>query len=106
MIKKRTALLIFPFFNISIFSFFWGRRTNRKSQNYNIKALTDFLCKVFLMNYRIYRIYRNNQSNRKIQKIQNTQNLRSNQNTQNILKTQKNLSLSLGEGWGEVLKIT
>ena len=49
------------------------------------------------------RIYRNNQSNRKIQK---TQNLRSNQNTQNILKTQKNLSLSLGEGWGEVSKIT
>jgi len=24
MIKKRTALLIFPFFNISIFSFFGG----------------------------------------------------------------------------------
>ena len=41
-----------------------------------------------------YRIYRNNQSNRKIQ------------NTQNILKTQNNLSLSLGEGRGEVLKIT
>lgn len=41
-----------------------------------------------------YRIYRNNQSNRKIQ------------NTRNILKTQKNLSLSLGEGRGEVLKIT
>ena len=91
MIKKRTALLIFPFFNISIFSFFGGRRTNRKSYNYNIKALTDFLCKGFLMNYRIYR---NNQSNRKIQ------------NTQNILKTQNNLSLSLGEGRGEVLKIT
>ena len=44
-----------------------------------------------------YRIYRNNQSNRKIQKTQNTR---------NILKTQNNLSLSLGEGRGEVLKIT
>ena len=44
-----------------------------------------------------YRIYRNNQSNRKIQKIQNTR---------NILKTQNYLSLSLGEGRGEVLKIT
>lgn len=41
-----------------------------------------------------YRIYRNNQSNRK------------NQNTRNILKTHNNLSLSLGEGWGEVSKIT
>ena len=41
-----------------------------------------------------YRIYRNNQSNRKIQNLQNTQ------------KTQNNLSLSLGEGRGEVLKIT
>ena len=41
-----------------------------------------------------YRIYRNNKSNRKIQK------------TRNILKTQNNLSLSLGEGRGEVLKIT
>lgn len=44
-----------------------------------------------------YRIYRNNQSNRKIQKTQNLQ---------NTLKIQNNLSLSLGEGRGEVSKIT
>ena len=46
------------------------------------------------MNYRIYRNYRNNRKIRKTQNLQNT------------LKTQNNLSLSLGEGWGEVSKIT
>ena len=47
-----------------------------------------------------YRIYRNNQSNRYNRKIQ------SNQSNRNNRKTQNNLSLSLGEGWGEVSKIT